>query len=74
MVWPLLRTDTLARSLVGHRNIVKAPGVTPGWCPNASITLVKVRGDRIGTLLGFGDTSHLAKQFVGGNVDELPSE
>ena len=49
---------------------MKAPGVTWGWCPNASITLVEVLGDRSGTLLGYGDISHLAKPGVSGNVDE----
>ncbi|KII89090.1 hypothetical protein PLICRDRAFT_40731 [Plicaturopsis crispa FD-325 SS-3] len=62
----------LLTTLPNSRKLQCAPGVSIGRCFNASISVVEVGADGKGTLVQFGDISHLTGQdLVETNVDEL---
>ncbi|KDR73566.1 hypothetical protein GALMADRAFT_619803 [Galerina marginata CBS 339.88] len=50
---------TLVRALIGSRKVKCGPGVVVWRCMNASVTVIEVGENRKGTLVAYGDVSHL---------------
>ena len=65
--------STLVRALVVNQLVTPATGlVMTGWnCLNSAVTIIEVEEDGKGTLLVYGDASHLEGKAVGVNADAV---
>jgi len=64
--------QALVNTLINTKELTVAKGVrTHGRLSNVCITVIETDGGGKGTLVKFGDVSHLVTEAVEGNVDEL---
>ena len=63
---------TLIPTLVKENRLRMAPGVFVGKCFNVSITRVEMDDNVTGTVVKYGDISHLVGKIVETNVDVDP--
>lgn len=61
----------LTQSLIGSRKISCGDDVKVGKCLNASVSVIEVDENGKGTLVKFGDTTHLKAKLVEVNVDVI---
>jgi len=61
---------TLVTNLISSGKVRCAEGVRVGRCWNTSISVVELDEHGVGTLVTFGDTTHLKVDLVEVNVDE----
>jgi 2,3-bisphosphoglycerate-dependent phosphoglycerate mutase len=61
---------TLVQELYGSRHVKLAPGVKIGHCLNTAICEIVLEGNK-GTIVRYGDVSHLEQEAVGFNVDTI---
>jgi 2,3-bisphosphoglycerate-dependent phosphoglycerate mutase len=65
--------STLVRALIVNQLVMPATGlaVTSGKCLNTAVAIIEVEEDGKGTLLVYGDASHLQGKAVGVNADAV---
>lgn len=61
----------LLRTLINSKKLRRAEGVSIGKCFNVSVTIIEMDDDEKGTVIKYGDISHLIRKVVETNADEV---